>query len=689
MAASRDSIIKKEVATIKLDTEAINAGGTSTFSDVQIWDSHVENDWENYKDYLREKTLPLSEGEDLMAAFVTFYEKLLEKPSKELVEPSKELEKVSKELVEPSKQLKEVSEVSEELKKKKRELKKKKRELNKKKRELNKKKREPLEQEEKLLEKKIEPLEKEKKRLGNIIKPLEEEKKRLEDIVKPLEEEIERLEGEIDLCKNYQSEFLLYLQKRNGWPRIIVPVKDWLKKMPAGDEKERTQDIRLGELIDIVSEGLPKKCETLSTTAIKGWDEVFECINKSNHTDALAAFEKISEQDPPNPIYNALIQTHNISYLKEEIISKSSKHKSFFSIEKDLKLNKNTFESNVRQLHALHQGIKTNEILQFLVADPTHHAGFELGSGFCAINKQMAYIKMMQEKNKNVGFDTHVIQIGLDVNQDNGNKDIWENWEEKSAEEPKSLSHYHIDVYDKRVYPCPETEDEYFDVDTSKEEKSIPSDKGTKIDLSACEKESTEIMEHLIRQIRGQIKQVKDHNTQEGVTKKKVVLSLPIGFDSSVDEKAPCGTCTYEVVVDEETGEDVVDEETGKKIYKEVETPKDSLKRFSREDYDYFFEQLNSIIDLNKDEISGALITLEGGYTLGKSGLEGYVARMLSKLDESFVAASTTPIAEGFKASGTKRVGTAMESKRDKVQKTRFSERLKEMASATGPSSSG
>ena len=672
MAASRDSIIKKEVATIKLDTEAINAGGTSTFSDVQIWDSHVENDWENYKDYLREKTLPLSEGEDLMAAFVTFYEKLLEKPSKELVEPSKELEKVSKELVEPSKQLKEVSEVSEELKKKKRELKKKKRELNKKKRELNKKKREPLEQEEKLLEKKIEPLEKEKKRLGNIIKPLEEEKKRLEDIVKPLEEEIERLEGEIDLCKNYQSEFLLYLQKRNGWPRIIVPVKDWLKKMPAGDEKERTQDIRLGELIDIVSEGLPKKCVTLSSSAIGCWDEVFKCINKWKTTDALAAFEEISKQDPPNPIYNALIQTHNISYMIG-IIKSSSKDNSSFSIEKDLKLNKNTFESNVRQLHALHQGIKTNEILQFLVADPTHHAGFELGSGFCAINKQMAYIKMMQEKNKNVGFDTHVIQIGLDVNQDNGNKDIWENWEEKSAEEPKSLSHYHIDVYDKRVYPCPETEDEYFDVDTSKEEKSIPSDKGTKIDLSACEKESTEIMEHLIRQIRGQIKQVKDHNTQEGVTKKKVVLSLPIGFDSSVDEKAPCGTCTYEVVVDEETGEEKVDKKTREKIYEKVEIPKDSLKRFSREDYDYFFEQLNFIIKNNKDVISGALITLEGGYTLGKSGLEGYVARMLSKLDESLAAASPTPFAEIFEESGN--------------QRKRPAEKMEGREEAIGPSS--
>ena len=54
----------------------------------------------------------------------------------------------------------------------------------------------------------------------------------------------------------------------------------------------------------------------------------------------------------------------------------------------------------MRQLHALHQGIESNEILQFLVADPTHHAGFELGSGFCAINKQMAYIKMMQKKTK-------------------------------------------------------------------------------------------------------------------------------------------------------------------------------------------------------------------------------------------------------------------------------------------------
>ena len=113
MAASIDSIIKKEVATIKLDTEAINASGTSTFSDAQIWNPHDKNKWKKYKHYLRKKTLPLSEGEDLMAAFVTFYEKLLEKHSKELVEPSKELEKVSKELVEPSKQLKEVSEVSE------------------------------------------------------------------------------------------------------------------------------------------------------------------------------------------------------------------------------------------------------------------------------------------------------------------------------------------------------------------------------------------------------------------------------------------------------------------------------------------------------------------------------------------------------------------------------------------------
>ena len=60
----------------------------------------------------------------------------------------------------------------------------------------------------------------------------------------------------------------------------------------------------------------------------------------------------------------------------------------------------------------------------------------------------MAYIKMMQEKNKNVGFDTHVIQIGLDVNQDNGNKDIWENWRKKRKKEKsgqtKSLSHHHM-----------------------------------------------------------------------------------------------------------------------------------------------------------------------------------------------------------------------------------------------------
>ena len=263
----------------------------------------------------------------------------------------------------------------------------------------------------------------------------------------------------------------------------------------------------------------------------------------------------------------------------------------------------------------------------------------------------------------------------MDVNQDNGNKDIWENWRKKKkkrkrGEETKSLSHHHIDVYDSRVYPCPEKEDEYFDEDTLKEEKSIPSDKGTKIDLSACKKEPRGIMRHLIRQIQGQIKLVKVHNTQEGVTKKKVVLSLPIGFDSSVDEKAPCGTCNF-----------------GAKL------PEDSLKRFSREDYDYFFEQLNFIIKNNKDVISGALITLEGGYTLGISGLEGYVARMLSKLGEMCIAASTTPIANLRKPSDKKGKDLLTRVKFLKEQRalkaTRFSSRLIEMASATGTSSSG
>lgn len=433
------------------------------------------------------------------------------------------------------------------------------------------------------------------------------------------EEERERLKVEINTVKNYQSEFLLYQNKPNGYPRIIVPVKAWLGRMPAGDKKERTQDKRLGQLIDTIPDGLLEKCVKLSSTAIGGWDKVFECINRKKPIDAVAAFKKISQQDPPDPIYNALISTHSSSYL-EEIISKSSINKLFFSIGEDLKFNNKTFESNIRQLHALHQGIESNEILQVLVADPTHHAGFERGSGFCAINKQMAYIKMMQEKNQNDGFDTHVIQIGLDVNQDNGNKNTWENWKRLLNKRKRGedvtigcLSHYHIDVYDSRVYPYPNPEkgNEYVDEDTSKTMRSIPSDEGTKIDLSACEKTPRQIMEHLIKQVTKQVTLVREHNMQEGAIKKKVVLSLPIGFDSSVDEKAPCGTCHF-----------------GKKI------PEESLKRFSREDYDYFFEQLNSIIKVNKDVISGALITLEGGYTLGVSGLEGYVARMLSKLDE-------------------------------------------------------
>ena len=48
-----------------------------------------------------------------------------------------------------------------------------------------------------------------------------------------------------------------------------------------------------------------------------------------------------------------------------------------------------------------------------------------------------------------------------------------------------------------------------------------------------------------MRQIQGQIKLVKVHNTQEGVTKE--VIKLANWFDSSVDEKAPCGTCNLEL----------------------------------------------------------------------------------------------------------------------------------------------
>ncbi len=438
------------------------------------------------------------------------------------------------------------------------------------------------------------------------------------------EEEIERLKVEINTVKNYQSEFLFYLRKPSGWPRVIVTKKYWLRRMPAGsdEQKEDTQEKRLGALSDTISDGLPEICVALSSGGddLSDWNEVFECINTNKPEGALAAFNEISKKS--DQIYRALTLTHSTDYL-EEIIRKSSTNKSHFCLGEDLKFNIQTFESNIRQLHALHQGIESKEILQVLVADPTHHAGFEGGSGFCAFNKQMAYIKMMQEKNEGEGFDTHVIQIGLDVNQDNGNKNTWEHWKKKDESSKKRkrgedvtiscLSHYHIDVYDSRVYPYPNPEkgNEYVDEDTSTVMGSMPSDRGTKIDLSTCEKTPTEIMEHLIDQIREQIELVKTHNMQEGVIKKKVVLSLPIGFDSSVDEKAPCGTCNC-----------------GDKI------PEESLKRFSREDYDYFFEQLNSIIKVNKDVISGALITLEGGYTLGVSGLEGYVARMLSKLDK-------------------------------------------------------
>ena len=419
------------------------------------------------------------------------------------------------------------------------------------------------------------------------------------------------------------------LLSSHDWNLITTP-QSAMKHMLSGKSKQ-TQASRIKPIQKSI-ESLPYyhqvdlNNDILVTDKNYKWQKVFNNINTNKPYLAIKEFcDLIKSKDD---LAVALIKTHNIAYIKQIItlsaeIPDKNKYTDYFpgNIENafsgdksDLQLNtkyearfnKQTFESIIKSLIYIKNTEKNKSIL---IAPPSHHARYDRPAGFCLLNTQLILAAVLIKNEQNNGCNLKIIQCGLDVNQDDGNKDILIKW----TKENFIKNYFRIDVYDSRVWPGPDN--------LNQEPENIIH--AYEIDLYTQELKPEKIIDLCIEEIK-----LKLHNIDS--KKEKAFISLPIGFDSSINEKAYCGTYSNQQPI-----------------------PKDSLKRFTYDDYIKFFRGINNILNnpQNKHKIAGALITLEGGYDLKLTpnddlNLEPYIGLMLKYLNKKSIISKKrkTPI---------------------------------------------
>ncbi|MBN9230805.1 MAG: hypothetical protein BGO90_15125 [Legionella sp. 40-6] len=370
---------------------------------------------------------------------------------------------------------------------------------------------------------------------------------------------------------------------------IQIPAAEhltWMRDMPAGGAED--QCMRLSNMVAKINELHQQQphYSLVKTDDLKlspSWEVFFRLIqSNANQKDILKEFTRLMEQDD---LVQTISAVHSKKYLRQVLQwTLSARNKDILEVpDLDLRFNRYTFELIIRDLFTT-----LNNPAKFLCSFglPSHHAFADGGSGFCILDKTSIWLTSYLQKVP----QAMVLVIGTDINRDNG---LSANLQKMNAAQI-----YHLDLFDSRVYPKQGSAEikKQFNQDEVKvgvETQAVNYwVQGCltyyAIDLSMLPK-TTGIHPALIYTL-NKTAALFDKAQRE---QRPIILALPTGWDSHVDEKAYCAKYL------------------GNKWMNKHEA---YSSRFDNADWTYFYDGIFKLFQDNKQCLEAVYLGLEGGY---------------------------------------------------------------------------
>lgn len=364
-----------------------------------------------------------------------------------------------------------------------------------------------------------------------------------------------------------------------------------MSRLPAGmgdDQKQRLKKLRKAVYQQFSDKNIIQT-DTVNTEYWVDhlpWEILFETIRRNQLELVTMAFDRIAET---NPLKQALLQAHERSYLLS-VMEKCAtlapdEYVELTPGDTDVLVGQKSFEIFFRDLITT---LEQRQKMNVSIGLPTHHAYRNKAAGFCLMNKLAVVLAYEQNT---VIRPVHNVIIGLDVNRDDGLSSIIMN----SAID---YSCTHFDVYDSRVYPEQSIEDieAEWGWPATKTADACTWIKGNRcyksIDLSQVRRSKPGQIHPAIIMI---LSELETTLVKAMVTNERVMIFLPTGWDSHVDEIAACGKYLN---------------------HQRWMSDRESKKcRFNDNDWSYFNRSLFELYKNYEGSIARIYWQLEGGYT--------------------------------------------------------------------------
>lgn len=367
-----------------------------------------------------------------------------------------------------------------------------------------------------------------------------------------------------------------------------------IRGMPAGAEED--QKTRLTHMSDVVK--THATVPVLNTDELQlnaCWQELFALIDQGKKAAAYSALEQMAQKDV---FFRLILTIHPIEYIAQIVeFSIDAQRSGMKKINADVVLTPKSFEVLIKDIAVT---VQHPAKVYCSFGLPSHHAYSDMGSGFCIFNKIAILIQHAEyTKDKPLKY----VIIGTDVNRDNGLCQVL-------RQSAAHLDLTHIDIFDSRVYPQEDIDSINKELAQHGQElqtgiTSWPYQKTTYIavDLTTCIRSKSGIHPALLFAIHQLEEQIKHARTNE----QKIMLYLPSGWDSHEEETAYCGK--------------FIDG-------KMMSTLAAKKHRFNNHDLLYFYQQIITLYQNNKEYIAGIYWGLEGGYD--RTMYEQQIVLMLS-----------------------------------------------------------
>lgn len=350
--------------------------------------------------------------------------------------------------------------------------------------------------------------------------------------------------------------------------------------MPAGAEEDQEQ--RLKNMVRCIERAHPDipVIDTKNVSLPGYWHNLFEAINDADKKKAR--LNTIPKEDS---LLSALLDVHSSEYL-QQIINKciAAQKTEVREVENDVVITPRLFEILIRDLAT---SIQVPAQCLFSFGLPTHHAYDNKGNGFCILNKTAVLLRYAERTHSE---PVKYIIVGTDINRDDGLSNILR---EKAAHLPIC----HVDIFDSRVYP------HHNFTTINKEFRAPAQDIGQEvrywsqdnffyhaIDLSLTQRST---QEELHPALQFALNSIQEHIASAKELGDKIILFIPMGWDSLEDETADCAKMI-----------------NGEKM----SLAEAQVARFNNNDLRTFYETIFTLYKNNKECFAQLYWGLEGGY---------------------------------------------------------------------------